>query len=113
MRLWLGAGKCSASRVARCRCESATRPRAGSVVTFTESKTEASTRVIPLPDAVLTGLAAHLWEYGEHESGLIFTTAFGGPVRPSALWMAWSDALVNAGVSGVKFHDLRPTTRRR
>jgi integrase len=43
------------------------------------------------------------------DSGLVFTTAFGGPVDPRNVLRAIQDAAKSAGVEGVGVHTLRHT----
>lgn len=78
----------------------------GDLVTFHAPKTEASVRTIPVADVVLEAIARHVEEFGVHESGLIFTSAIGTPLRTSTLWMAWSKAAATVGTNATP-HDLR------
>lgn len=75
-------------------------------VVFTAPKTESSVRTIPVADVVLEAIRAHVTEYGVHESGLVFTSAIGTPLRTSTLWMAWQGAAAKAGTDATP-HDLR------
>lgn len=77
---------------------------------FTEdliAQTEASVRSVPLPDVVGSALAAHLeqWPPGEH--GLIFTNTQQQAVRRNRFHEAWRPSAEEAGVAGLRFHDLR------
>lgn len=75
---------------------------------FGPPKTQASYRTVPLPAVVVDALAAHLATYPAGESGLIFTTEAGDPIRRTAFSGAvWRPALKRAGLEGAKFHDLR------
>jgi integrase len=47
--------------------------------------------------------AGDLWR----DSGLVFTTALGGPVEPYNLYRAARNAAAKAGVAGVGVHTLR------
>lgn len=62
--------------------------------TFGPPKTAASVRVVPVSQAVLDALAAHLARWPAGPSGLIFTAPRGGPVTRSKLGEAWRDAEV-------------------
>ncbi|SHF97976.1 tyrosine-type recombinase/integrase [Geodermatophilus nigrescens] len=69
-------------------------------------KTQASVRVVPLPQVVLDALAAHLAEWPADE--LVFTTELGAPIRRTAFSArVWRPAVRRAGLSGVTFHSLR------
>lgn len=71
-------------------------------------KTDASYRSVPLPGVVVDALAAHLARWPVGESGLVFTTEDGDPIRRTAFSGAiWRPALKRAGLEGAKFHDLR------
>jgi integrase len=69
-------------------------------------KTQASVRVVPLPQVVLDALAAPLAEWPT--DGLVFTTELGAPIRRTAYSArVWRPAVRRAGLSGVTFHSLR------
>jgi integrase len=70
-------------------------------------KTQASVRVIPLPQVVLDGLAAHLAEWPAHE--YVFTTELGAPIRRTAFSArVWRQSVTAAGLpTSVTFHALR------
>ena len=70
-------------------------------------KTQASVRVIPLPQVVLDGLAAHLAEWPAHE--YVFTTELGAPIRRTAFSArVWQQSVKAAGLpTSVTFHALR------
>jgi len=72
-------------------------------------KTEASHRVVPLPQVVVGGLAAHLANWPAEPDGLRFTTAFGEPIRRTAFSAAvWRPAVKAAQLPlRTRFHDLR------
>jgi integrase len=69
-------------------------------------KTTASVRVLPLPQAVLDALAAHLAAYTA--DGLLFTNGDGRPIRRTAFGSVWRAAVAAAGApTGAGFHELR------
>ncbi|MFM8860912.1 MAG: tyrosine-type recombinase/integrase, partial [Acidimicrobiia bacterium] len=75
---------------------------------FAPCKTEASNRVVPLPEVVADALAQHLAKYPPGDDGLIFSTVMGGPLvrsRVGAMWDAGRRAKVVPAWS--TFHDLR------
>jgi integrase len=78
----------------------------GDVPILVPPKTPASVRTIPVAQVVLDAISEHVDRFGVHESGLIFTSASGGPVRPSTLHGAWSTAAKSIG-TGATPHDLR------
>lgn len=81
-------------------------PGTGDLAAWAETKTAASVRVIPVDDLVIEAVAAHLAEYPTDQSGLIFRSAIGTPLRPSTLWMAWNKAATAVGTDATP-HDLR------
>lgn len=78
----------------------------GNTVVFGPPKTEAALRTIPVADVVLEAIAGHVEEFGTHESGLVFTSTIGTPLRTSTLWTAWDRAAKAARVDATP-HDLR------
>ncbi|WP_211355142.1 site-specific integrase [Blastococcus colisei] len=69
-------------------------------------KTQASVRVVPLPQVVVDALAAHLLTWPADE--LLFTTELGASIRRTAFSeRVWRPAVKRAGLSGVTFHALR------
>jgi integrase len=69
-------------------------------------KTQASVRVVPLPQVVIDALAVHLATWPAEE--FVFTTALGDPIRRTAFSAAvWRPAVRRAGLSGVTMHSLR------
>ncbi|HEY2301852.1 MAG TPA: site-specific integrase [Acidimicrobiales bacterium] len=70
-------------------------------------KTEASTRTIPVPDAVLGALSAHLAEFRTGQGGPVFTREEGSPSTPGQIRWLWRDAARRAGCPGKSPHDLR------
>lgn len=77
------------------------------VPVFGPPKTATSDREVPLPQVVADALAAHLEAFPVGESGLIFTTSKGEPLRKSSVWSAWKRATLAAGVEGEGMHALR------
>lgn len=77
---------------------------AGQAPRFGPPKTDASVRVVPMPDFVVASLAAHLAEFPAGPDGLIFTTQLGNPVRRSTFLPAWRRS---GAPAGSRFHDLR------
>ncbi|WP_168202683.1 MULTISPECIES: site-specific integrase [Georgenia] len=81
-------------------------------------KTERSRRTIPVSTATAAVLSAVRASQDEararsegswRESGLVFTTEFGGPIDPRNASRAMSTAAKNAGLHGVGIHTLRHT----
>jgi integrase len=74
---------------------------------FGPPKTEASARSLPLPDVVGAALATQLerWPHGEH--GLVFTNANDQAIRRNRFHDLWRPATKEAGIEGLRFHDLR------
>lgn len=71
-------------------------------------KTEASVRMVPLPEVVLAELSAHLATYEPGQWGLMFTTPRGGPIWRATWRPTWAKAVEQAGLpAGTRFHDLR------
>ena len=67
----------------------------------------ASNRTIPLPEAVVDALAAHLAEFSADPDGLVFTLS-GKPITRSAFGRKWRAAAQTAGLpAGTGFHALR------
>lgn len=75
-------------------------------VRFGSTKTEASTRTIPVADVVLDAIEQHVDTFGTHETGLILTSEVGSPVVPSVLQHVWSRAAKEVGTDATP-HDLR------
>ncbi len=81
-----------------------------------ETKTERSRRVLPLPETVAAALRRHRVQQVEErlragdtwkDTGLVFTGIFGGPVERKGLHDRWKKAIAAAGVPDIRFHDLR------
>jgi len=73
-------------------------------------KTKAGIRVVYVPPHVVPELRAHLESFvGPDESDVVFTGTLGQPVRRASLYTAWLRAADEAGLKGVRIHDLRHT----
>ncbi|MDP9220056.1 MAG: site-specific integrase, partial [Actinomycetota bacterium] len=73
-------------------------------------KTQASVRVVPLPQVVVDALAAHLTAFPAGEDGLVFTSVEGRPLRRQHFSArVWRPAVAAAPLipAGTRFHDLR------
>lgn len=83
-----------------------------------DTKTEGSTAVLPLPDICLTALkirreqqdqsrsvAADAW----HDLGLVFTTRWGTPIEPRNFNRSFDARCAKAGVRRIRVHDTRHT----
>ena len=69
-------------------------------------KTQASVRVVPLPQVVVDAVAAHLATWPTDQ--VVFSTELGDPIRRTAFSeRIWRPALKRAGLSGVTMHALR------
>lgn len=68
-------------------------------------KTAASVRVVPVHQAVIDAIAAHMAKFPPVD-GLIFTTARGGIVGRGTFLAAWT-AKQTGAPAGSRFHDLR------
>lgn len=82
------------------------RDATGDNVAFTRPKTQASVRTIPVADVVLEAVKEHIEKFGIHETGLLFTSEYGAPVRTSTLWTVWKNAATAVGTDATP-HDLR------
>ena len=94
----------------------ATLGRIGNRLVISEPKTERSRRTVPLSPAVVALLRKHKVSQSEErlragdqwqDSGLVFTTEFGGPVDPRNLLRVLEVAASQAGVEKVGVHTLR------
>jgi integrase len=83
-----------------------------------ETKTEASSATLPLPQICVTALqlrqkeqaaarqtAGELWS----ESDFVFTTRYGTPIEPRNFNQAFTDRSAKAGVRRIRLHDTRHT----
>ncbi|OCH82286.1 site-specific integrase [Gordonia sp. UCD-TK1] len=94
----------------------ATLGRIGNRLVISEPKTARSRRTVPLSPAVVAMLRRHKAAQAEErlragnqwqDSGLVFTTEFGGPVDPRNLLRVLEAAAAAAGVDKVGVHTLR------
>jgi integrase len=75
---------------------------------FAPLKTEASRRLIPADDWVLSGITAHLQRYGPGPSGVIVTDTAGRIAQRNSFGHCWRAAVKAAGLPpGTRYHDLR------
>lgn len=90
--------------------------RVGDELVRTEPKSERSRRTVPLSPAIVSLLkaqraaqAAERLRAGEHwiDTGLVFTTEFGGPVEPRNILRTIELAAAKAGLEDVGVHTLR------
>jgi len=73
-------------------------------------KTKAGIRVVYVPPHVVPALRSHLERFaGPDEDDVVFTGTQGRPVRRASLYTAWLRAADEAGLKGVRIHDLRHT----
>lgn len=80
----------------------------GQEPTLAPPKSEASCRVVPLPQVVVDSLAEHLQRFPPGASGLIFTNDAGSPIRRPRFSEMWRPAVQTAGLpAGTGFHALR------
>jgi integrase len=71
-------------------------------------KTEASRRIVPLPDVVVDALAAHLARFPAGGDGFVFTNDDGKPIRRTRFSDMWRPLVQRAGLpEGAGFHQLR------
>lgn len=83
----------------------------GSSVTFGPPKTKSSVRTVTIPRSIMAELAEHLDRYtGENPEALVFT-ALKGQALSRNWWYRyyWKTAVDRAGLTGLRFHDLRHT----
>lgn len=67
-------------------------------------------RVVSLPAFVIEAVSEHLREWPAASDGLVFTDVRGGPARRRTFYRSWHDATRSAGLSPLRFHDLRHTS---
>jgi integrase len=83
---------------------------AGKPLHFGPPKTEAGTRTLPIPSVILADLRLHLDRFAEQgDAGLVFVGERGAMLRRSGFRRIWRRALEEAGLTGIRFHDLRHT----
>lgn len=94
----------------------ATLGRVNRALVISEPKTARSRRTVPLSPAMVALLKAHRKSQASErlkagsqwqDSGLVFTTEFGGPVDPRNLLRVVEVAAAKAGVTGIGVHTLR------
>ena len=69
-------------------------------------------RRVYLPSSVMPALRNHLSRFvGPGEDDPVFVGATGERLRPSNFWVIWETARRRAGLTWVRFHDLRPPWR--
>jgi integrase len=80
-------------------------------LSFGPPKTKTSVRTVTIPRSVMTDLVQHMSNHvGPDQDALLFTHGNGNPLRRG--WFrnsVWLPATNEAGVSGLRFHDLRHT----
>jgi integrase len=102
----------------RCLTVRTTLQRTAGAYSLGEPKSTASRRVVPLTDSALEALhqerqaqlAAQLAagsRWRQPIPGLVFTTATGAPRNGNAVTHSFQDALAAAGLSRLRWHDLR------
>ena len=73
-------------------------------------KTDAGARTVSIPTVLIPDLEAHLATWAEPgPQNLVFPGETGRPFRTATLHAAWHRALRGAGITGLRFHDLRHT----
>ena len=90
--------------------------RKGQGIIFRAPKTHRSARSVALSPLTVEILQSHRWQQlrerqtlgdGYEDSGLIFCTLLGSPVDSSNLRRSWERITKDAGLPGLRFHDLR------
>jgi integrase len=74
---------------------------------FAPPKSDSSVRVVPLADAVLEVVSAHVARFGPGPDGLVVTYHDGRPVKRNRFGAMWRQSVERAGVGAFRFHDLR------
>jgi integrase len=90
--------------------------RIGGALVRTETKNNASRRMLRVPAAAMKALREHRVRQMEErlaagdrwrDSGLVFTTSIGTPLDPRNVLRHFSRVLSAAGIAHIRFHDLR------
>ncbi len=83
----------------------------GKGLVFTEPKSAAGKRTVVIPELIIEDLRAHVKDFTQDgDKGLIFAGPDDGPLRNTNFnRRVWAQALVNAGLPKIHFHDLRHT----
>jgi integrase len=81
----------------------------GKGVVITHPKTDKSRRSVKLPRTAANVLEEYLSLINKNQ-GLIFTTASGKPINPRFLIKKFKEAIREAGLPEIPFHDLRHTS---
>jgi integrase len=83
---------------------------ADGALVFGPPKTDAGTRVVAIPRALVADLEAHVAAHsGPGPDGLVFPGTRRQPLRRATLYKAWHRARRAVGMQGLRFHDLRHT----
>lgn len=72
---------------------------------FAPPKSQASVRIVPLPQTVIDALREHMTAFPS--SPLVFTNRSGDPLRRSAFWSEWRRTTRQAHLPDLRFHELR------
>ena len=71
-------------------------------------KSDSAHRTVVVPDEIIERLAAHIQKFGDGQPGsLVFTSIKGSPLLNRYFAPSWQKARSDAGLEGVRFHDLR------
>lgn len=83
----------------------------GSTLTFGPPKTKTSVRVVTIPRTIMAQLVTHMSAYTSNDiDALVFTGQRGKPLSRNNWYRHyWQTATERAGMSGLRFHDLRHT----
>lgn len=79
----------------------------GEPLAFGPLKTEASTRILPLPDSVGKAISAHIASQGTGDEGLLIHSATGNHQSNQRLSDMMSAACTRAKIPALRAHDLR------
>ena len=72
-------------------------------------KSAAGVRTVHIPPHLLDELRAHLSDYPDPASSLVFTNSLGRPLTRGGFRSTWVKARESAGLPSFRFHDLRHT----